>query len=100
MITLTHRSQVKRFILDVRRVLKIQASKQLTLLDLPMAYSKSYWSLHSGHYMLVTTPWLLQFKFELKDFEQKESELELNEKRLILIFLIWLNSTFQSVHKQ
>ena len=39
-------------------------------------------------------------EFELKDFEQKEFEMELNEKELIHIFLIWLNATFQSVHKQ
>ena len=41
-----------------------------------------------------------EFEFELKDFEQKELTLELNEKELILIFLIWLNPAFQSVHKQ
>ena len=39
-------------------------------------------------------------ELELKDFEQKKLELELNKKELILMFLFWQNPTFQLVHKQ
>ena len=51
---------------------------------------------------------ILELELESKDFQQKELEMKdfeqkkrkLNEKELILIFMIWPNPTFQSVHKQ
>lgn len=39
-MTLTHRAQVKRFSADVLRILKSQASKQITVAELPVVYSK------------------------------------------------------------
>jgi hypothetical protein len=39
-VTLTHRAQVKRFTADILRILKSQASKQITVVELPAVYSK------------------------------------------------------------
>ena len=39
-ITLSHRAQVRRFTSDLLRVLKSQASKQLTLSEFPIIYQK------------------------------------------------------------
>ena len=39
-ITLSHRSQVKRFTSDLLRILKSQACKQIGVLELPVIYSE------------------------------------------------------------
>ncbi|KAH0546369.1 meiosis regulator and mRNA stability factor 1 isoform X1 [Cotesia glomerata] len=39
-VTLSHRAQVRRFTADLLRVLKAQASKQVTLTDFPAVYSR------------------------------------------------------------
>ncbi|XP_077980745.1 meiosis regulator and mRNA stability factor 1-like isoform X2 [Glandiceps talaboti] len=41
-LTLTHRSQVKRFTQDLLKVLKSQASKQVTVSDFPAAYHRCF----------------------------------------------------------
>jgi meiosis arrest female protein 1 len=41
-VTLSHRAQVKRFMSDILRVLKSQASKQINITDMPIIYSE-YW---------------------------------------------------------
>ncbi|XP_034936191.1 meiosis regulator and mRNA stability factor 1 isoform X2 [Chelonus insularis] len=40
MVTLSHRAQVRRFTSDLLRVLKAQASKQITLSDFPTVYTR------------------------------------------------------------
>ena len=39
-VTLSHRSQVKRFLADLLRVLKSQSSKQISVADFPLVYRK------------------------------------------------------------
>lgn len=39
-VTLTHRAQARRFTSDLLRILKVQASKQITLSEFPSAYEK------------------------------------------------------------
>ena len=39
-ITLSHRAQIRRFTSDLLRVLKAQASKQVTLSEFPIVYSR------------------------------------------------------------
>ncbi|XP_070579457.1 meiosis regulator and mRNA stability factor 1-like [Ptychodera flava] len=41
-LTLTHRSQVKRFTQDILKVLKSQASKQVSVVDFPSAYGRCF----------------------------------------------------------
>jgi len=40
-VTLTHSAQVKRFTAEILRILKVQASKQIGILDLPAVYGLS-----------------------------------------------------------
>lgn len=40
MVTLSHRAQVRRFTSDLLRVLKAQASKQVTLSEFPNVYAR------------------------------------------------------------
>lgn len=39
-VTLSHRAQVRRFTSDLLRVLKAQASKQITLSEFPTVYAR------------------------------------------------------------
>lgn len=40
-VTLSHRAQVKRFTSDLLRILKAQASKQITMSQFPVLYEKT-----------------------------------------------------------
>lgn len=39
-VTLSHRAQIRRFTSDLLRVLKAQASKQVTLKEFPAVYNR------------------------------------------------------------
>lgn len=39
-VTLSHRAQIRRFTSDLLRVLKAQASKQITLSEFPTVYAR------------------------------------------------------------
>ena len=46
-VTLSHRSQVKRFLADLLRVLKSQSSKQISVADFPLVYRTYAAALHA-----------------------------------------------------
>ena len=55
-ITLSHRSQLKRFTSDLLRILKSQACKQIGVLELPVVYSKLLYILYgSCWYFMVSS---------------------------------------------
>lgn len=39
-VTLSHRAQIRRFSSDLLRILKTQASKQVTLSEFPLVYAR------------------------------------------------------------